>query len=73
MNIPVGWSILLLITAVWNLLIWPRFWRRVASDPRARDEAGGVTPFLQVHAGLIGVSLALAVAVGVLGVLGLVG
>ncbi len=72
MSLPVGWSLLLLLTAAWNLLIWPRFWQRVVKDPRARDERGRTTTFLRVHAVLIGVSLALALAVGVLGVLTLV-
>lgn len=69
MSLPVGWSLLLLVTAAWNLLIWPRFWVRVARDDRARDADGRPTAFLRVHAVLIGVSLALALAVGLLGVL----
>ncbi|AEG44745.1 SCO4848 family membrane protein [Isoptericola variabilis] len=69
MSLPLGWSVLLLVVAAWNLLVWPRFFRRVAADPRARDDAGRRTRFYTVHAVLIGVSLALAVAVGVLGVL----
>lgn len=72
MTLPAGWSVLLLVTAAWNLLIWPRFWQRVTKDPRARDEQGRTTTFFRVHAVLIGVSLALALAVGVLGVLTLV-
>ena len=68
MTLPVVWSVVLVVTALWNLLIWPRFWQRVAKDPRARDDAGRPTRFFTVHAVLIGVSLVLAVAVGVLGV-----
>jgi uncharacterized iron-regulated membrane protein len=71
-NLPVGWSLLLLVTGIWNLLIWPRFWQRVTKDPRARDERGRTTTFFRVHAVLIGVSLVLALGVGVLGVLTLV-
>lgn len=69
MDIPVGWSLLLVATAAWNLLIWPRFWQRIAADPRSRDADGRATKFLTVHSVLITVSLALALAVGVLGVL----
>ena len=69
MSLPVGWSIVLIVTALWNLLIWPRFWTRVTKDARARDEQGRTTAFFRVHAVLIGVSLALGLAVGVLGVL----
>lgn len=68
MELPVIWSVVLIVTALWNLLIWPRFFQRIAADPRARDDAGRRTRFYTVHAVLIGVSLALAVAVGVLGV-----
>ncbi|MBE1877711.1 SCO4848 family membrane protein [Myceligenerans pegani] len=71
MNLPVAWSVLLIVTAGWNLLIWPSFWRRIAADPRSRDDAGRPTRFLTVHAVLIAVSLALGLAVGVLGVLSL--
>lgn len=72
MNLPVAWSVVLVLAAVWNLLIWPRFFVRVAADPRSRDQAGRRTRFYTVHAVLIGVSLALALAVGVLGVTTLV-
>jgi hypothetical protein len=70
-DIPVGWSVVLLATAAWNLLIWPRFWQRIAADPRSRDADGRATKFLTVHSVLIAVSLALALAVGVLGVISL--
>lgn len=73
MNLPVAWSVVLVLAAAWNLLIWPRFFARVAADPRARDAAGRRTRFFTVHAVLIAVSLALALAVGVLGVATLVG
>ena len=72
MDLPVAWSLLLLVVAAWNLFIWPQFWRRVTKDDRARDADGRPTTFFRVHAILIGVSLALAVAVGVLGILTLV-
>jgi hypothetical protein len=73
LSLPVGWSLLLLVTAAWNLLIWPRFFARVAADPRSRDDGGRRTRFYTVHAVLIAVSLVLALAVGVLGVLTLLG
>ncbi|MGF0117290.1 SCO4848 family membrane protein [Promicromonospora sp. Marseille-Q5078] len=73
MSLPVGWALVLLVAAVWNLLVWPSFWRRVTKDPRARDDAGRPTRFYTVHAVLVGVSMLLALLVGVVGVLGLVG
>lgn len=72
MDLPVAWSLLLIVAAVWNFVIWPPFLRRVLKDERSRDAAGNATTFLRVHTILIGISLVLAVAVGVLGVLTLV-
>ena len=68
MELPVALSVVLVVSALWNLLIWPRFLQRVRKDPRARDGAGRPTAFLRVHVVLIGVSLVLAVLVGVIGV-----
>jgi len=47
--------------------VWPQFWQRVSADPRARDADGNVTRFFTVHLVLVAVSLALGIAVGVLG------
>lgn len=51
---------LLLINAVFNAVVWPRFFGRIAKDPRARDQDGRPTRFLVVHAVLIGLALLLA-------------
>lgn len=51
---------LLLANAVFHLVTWPTFFRRVARDPRARDEAGRATAFLRVHAVLLAIALTLA-------------
>ncbi|WP_018347918.1 SCO4848 family membrane protein [Longispora albida] len=63
------WSAFLILVAAWSWLIWPRFALAIWRDDRAWD---GDTPtsFLWVHALLIGASLAIGTAVGVLGVLG---
>ncbi|MEY2849899.1 MAG: hypothetical protein RI885_2566 [Actinomycetota bacterium] len=53
---------LLLANAVYNVLVWPTFYRRVARDPRARDAAGRATRFLTVHVVLVTVALVLAAA-----------
>ncbi|GAA1777112.1 SCO4848 family membrane protein [Leucobacter iarius] len=53
-------GILLLINALYNAVVWPRFWKRVSQDPRARDEQGKATKFLTVHAVLIGIALVIA-------------
>lgn len=64
-------GILLLVNAVYNVIVWPRFWTRVAKDPRARDEQGRATRFLTVHAILIGVALLIAAVSAVAGVIAL--
>jgi hypothetical protein len=71
MTLPVGVAILLVVTGVWNLIIWPQFAKRIIADPRSRDESGARTPFFTVHAVLISVSLALGVATGIVGLLAL--
>lgn len=68
-EIPVVWSVVLLVAGVWNLVVWPQFWRRVTRDPRARDDAGRPTRFRTVHAVLVVASLLLGLAVALLGVL----
>ncbi len=65
-------GILLLLNAAYNVIVWPRFWTRVAQDPRARDEQGRATRFLTVHAVLISVALLIAVVSAIAGVLLLV-
>ncbi|MDU0365624.1 hypothetical protein AB0O16_13010 [Microbacterium sp. NPDC089180] len=54
--------VLLFANAVFNAVVWPRFYPRIAKDPRARDAAGKPTAFLIVHTVLIAVALVLALA-----------
>ncbi|MBL5972332.1 MAG: hypothetical protein D3X82_00770 [Candidatus Leucobacter sulfamidivorax] len=60
---------MLLVNAAYNLIVWPRFWKRVTADPRARDKAGRKTRFYTVHAVLIGAALLIALVSAVAGVL----
>ncbi len=62
-------GILLLINALYNIVVWPRFWTRVAADERARDAQGRPTRFFKVHAVLIGIALLIAAVSAVAGVL----
>jgi len=68
MDLPVAVSVLLIVTGLWNLVIWPQFLRRVVKDPRARDDAGKATTFLTVHLVLVSISMALGLAVGIVGI-----
>ena len=64
-----GWSVFLVLVAVWSWVIWPRFAVAIWADPRAwHDDAP--TSFLWVHAVLIVASLAIGTAVGALGLRG---
>lgn len=64
---------LLLLNGVFNLVVWPAFYRRVARDPRARDGHGRATRFLIVHTVLIAVALVLAVVSILAGVIAATG
>ncbi|MFE1644749.1 SCO4848 family membrane protein [Microbacterium sp. P01] len=66
---PVVIALILFANALFNIVAWPSFFRRVLRDPRARDAAGRPTAFLRVHAVLVGIALLLAVASVVAGVL----
>ena len=50
----------LIANAVFNIVAWPNFLRRVMKDTRARDAAGKPTPFLVVHIVLVSIALVLA-------------
>ena len=56
----------LVLAGLWPLLIWPNFVRVVATDERAFDD--GPTAYLIVHVALAAVSMALGLALVVLGV-----
>lgn len=61
-------AVLLFANALFNAVVWPRFYPRIANDPRARDAEGRRTPFYTVHVVLIVISLALAAASAIAGV-----
>ena len=52
---------ILLVGAVFNIVTWPTFLRRVSRDPRARDADGRRTRFFTVHLVLVVMAIALAV------------
>ncbi len=55
-------AVILLLSALFNVVAWPRFYPRIAADPRARDADGRRTVFYRVHVVLIAIALVLAVA-----------
>jgi hypothetical protein len=59
-------GILLVVSGIFNFVVWPTFYRRVANDDRARDAAGRPTRFLTVHRVIVGIAYAL----GALAILG---
>jgi hypothetical protein len=66
-------AVLLFLNAAFNVLVWPQFYKRVAKDPRARDENGKATRFLTVHVVLIAIALVLALASVLAGIAALTG
>ncbi|GAB3274110.1 hypothetical protein GCM10027449_12080 [Sinomonas notoginsengisoli] len=68
MQLPVALSWLLIVAGVWNLVVWPQFFRRILKDPRAKDEQGRATRFFTVHLALVAISMTLGIAVAVVGV-----
>jgi hypothetical protein len=73
MQLPVVLSVVLIISGVWSLAVWPQFLRRVMKDPRARDSAGKATKFLTVHVVLVTISLVLGAATAAIGIAALLG
>jgi len=55
-------AILLLVNALFTVVVWPTFYRRVANDSRARDVAGAATRFLTVHRVIVGIAYLIAAA-----------
>jgi len=72
-DVPAFIALVLIVSGVWSLVVWPQFLRRVMKDPRARDAAGKATKFLTVHVVLVGISMVLGLATAVIGVLSLLG
>jgi hypothetical protein len=66
-------AIVLFLNAAFNVIVWPQFYKRVAKDPRARDENGRATAFLRVHVVLISIALVLALVSVFLGIAALAG
>ncbi|WAB80463.1 hypothetical protein OVN18_07720 [Microcella daejeonensis] len=50
----------LLLGALFNVVVWSRFYPRIAADPRSRDAKGDRTAFFRVHVVLIAVALVIA-------------
>ena len=61
-------AVLLFANALFNVIAWPRFYPRIASDPRARDADGRRTRFYTVHVVLIVIALVLAAASAIAGI-----
>lgn len=64
-------AILLLANALFNLVVWPRFYRQIARDPRARTAEGKPSTYLIVHSVLVAIALSLAVASAIAGIVAL--
>lgn len=68
------WAVFLVLAGLFQAVIWPRFAVAIWQDQRAWQGAVGAsspTSFFWVHAVLIAVAMTVGIAVGVLGVRGL--
>jgi len=72
-DVPAFIALVLIVSGVWSLVVWPQFLRRVMKDPRARDAAGKATKFLTVHVVLVAVSMVLGAATAGIGIAALLG
>jgi ABC-type Mn2+/Zn2+ transport system permease subunit len=61
-------AVVLFLNALFTVLTWPRFLKRVALDPRATAEDGSRTRFYTVHRILVTVALILAAASVIAGI-----
>jgi hypothetical protein len=71
-ELPAFLAVVLVVSGVWSLVVWPQFLRRVRKDPRARDADGKATRFLTVHVVLVSISMVLGAATAAIGIAGLV-
>jgi uncharacterized membrane protein len=72
-DVPALLALVLIVSGVWSLVVWPQFLRRVRKDPRARDAAGKATKFLTVHVVLVTISMVLGAATAAIGIAALFG
>jgi uncharacterized membrane protein len=72
MQLPAFLAVVLIVSGVWSLVVWPQFLRRVMKDPRARDANGKATRFLTVHVVLVSISMLLGAATAAIGIAALV-
>ena len=72
MQLATPLALILILSGVWTLIVWPPFLRHVLKDPRARDEKGAPTRFLTVHLMLITTSMILGAATAIIGIRALV-
>ncbi|GAA1119978.1 SCO4848 family membrane protein [Arthrobacter flavus] len=68
MSLPTPLALILILSGVWTLIVWPPFLRRIFKDPRSKDEQGAPTRFLKVHFMLISTSMILGLATLVIGI-----
>ena len=71
MELPAFLAVVLVVSGVWSLVVWPQFLRRVRNDPRDRDADGKATRFLTVHVVLVSISMVLGAATAAIGIAGL--
>ncbi len=62
-------AVVLFVAALFNVVAWPRFFRRILADERAHDADGKWTRFATVHFMLMIIALVIAAAAVIAGIL----
>lgn len=73
MSMPTPLALILILTGIWTIIVWPAFLRRILKDPRSRTATGSPTRFLTIHIMLVSTSIILGLATGVIGIRALIG
>lgn len=73
MSLPLPLALVLILSGVWTLIVWPPFLRRILKDPRAKDESGRATRFMTIHLMLITTSMVLGLATAIIGIRAAIG
>ena len=73
MSLPTPLALVLVVSGLWSILVWPSFLKEVMKSPRARDESGAPTRYLTTSLMKISSAMVFGLAVVVIGIRGLAG
>ncbi|WP_237686581.1 SCO4848 family membrane protein [Arthrobacter jiangjiafuii] len=71
--LPTALAVILIISGLWSLLVWPPYLIQAYKDPRARDEKGAPTRYLTVNLMKVTTSMVFGLATIIVGFRALMG